>query len=483
MRRVPGVMIFVSALALAASGPAMAGKQRISKDPFTNPDSQHATQVEPDTFAFGSTIVSAFQSGRFFDGGSSDIGWATSQDGGKTWVHGFLPSTTVNSSPTGPYARISDPAVGYDAKHGVWMIASLGLTSQGTGAAVLVSRSTDGGLSWGAPVAVSTTNGFYDKTWIACDNTPSSSHYGNCYETWDDANLGDLLLASTSSDGGLTWGPKRAPQDNTAGLGGQPVVQPGGNVIVPLLSAFVDDILSYRSTDGGGSWSASTVISSLSDHGIAGDLRSEPLPSAEIDAAGKVYVVWHDCRFRSGCSSNDIVMSTSTNGTSWTSPVRIPIDSTTSGVDHFIPGIAVDPTSSGNSARLALTYYFYPNANCTQSTCQLSVGYVSSVDGGANWSAPKTLAGPMKLTDLANTSQGFMVGDYISTSFTGSKASPVYALAKPKNGSVFKEAMYSNRLGATGAQAQDDYPLKVVDDPVLSLRGDRPRRAGPLVLP
>jgi hypothetical protein len=484
MRKVPGLMIFVSALALIASGPAAAGsKQRISKDPFTNPDSQHATQVEPDTFAFGSTIVSAFQTGRFFDGGSSDIGWATSQDGGKTWVHGFLPSTTVNSVPAGPYARISDPAVGYDKKHDVWMIASLGLTSQGTGEAVLVSRSTDGGLTWGAPVAVSTTNGFYDKTWIACDNTPSSAFYGNCYETWDDANLGDLLLAATSSDGGINWGPKRAPQDNFAGLGGQPVVQPGGTVVVPLLSAFVDSIAAYRTTNGGSSWTATTTISNVSDHGVAGNLRTEPLPSAEIDASGKVYVVWHDCRFRSGCSSNDIVMSTSSNGTSWSSPVRIPIDSTSSGVDHFIPGLAVDKASSGNSARLALTYYFYPDANCTQSTCQLSVGYLSSVDGGATWSQPKKLAGPMKLTDIASTSQGFMVGDYISTSFTGNKASPVYAVGKPKNGSVFNEAMYSNRLGAKGAAADEAYPLRVTNDPVLSLQGDRPRRANPLVLP
>jgi hypothetical protein len=41
--------------------------------------------VEPDTFAFGSTVVGAFQVGRFYDGGSSNIGWATSANGGSTW--------------------------------------------------------------------------------------------------------------------------------------------------------------------------------------------------------------------------------------------------------------------------------------------------------------------------------------------------------------------------------------------------------------
>jgi hypothetical protein len=475
----PRPLAFACALVLLAAGPASAGVKQVSSDPFTNADSQHATEVEPDTFAFGSTVVSAFQTGRFFDGGSSDIGFATSQDRGKTWVHGFLPSLTVNSTPAGPYGRVSDPAVAYDARHGAWLIVSLGLNG-GTGVAVLVSRSVDGGLSWSNPVTVSTTNGFYDKTWIACDNTKSSSHYGNCYATWDEAASGDLLLSSTSSDGGKTWGAKKTTADSATGLGGQPLAQPSGDVVVPALSAFANQILAYKSSNGGSTWGTSTVVANISDHGIAGNLRSEPLPSAEVDGAGKVYVVWHDCRFRAGCASNDIVMSTSTNGTSWTSPVRIPIDAVNSTVDHFIPGIAVDRGSSGSTARLALTYYYYPNTSCSQSTCQLSVGMVTSIDGGASWSAPQTLAGPMKLTDLANTSQGFMVGDYLSTSFTGSKAVTVFALAKPKNATVFDESMYAGKAKPT---AQQLYPLRVTEEPVLSVRGDRAQRTQPLVTP
>jgi hypothetical protein len=55
---------------------------QVSDDPFTNPTSQHRTEVEPDTFAFGSTWVSAFQAGRFFDLGASGIGFATARDQG-----------------------------------------------------------------------------------------------------------------------------------------------------------------------------------------------------------------------------------------------------------------------------------------------------------------------------------------------------------------------------------------------------------------
>lgn len=481
MPRVLALLIVVSALVLSPAGAALAaGLVQISSDPFTNPDSQHATQVEPDTFAFGSTIVSAFQSGRFFNGGASNIGFATSQNGGVSWVNGSLPSTTVNSTPVGPYARISDPSVAYDAMHDVWIICSLGLDSAPSGEAVLTSRSTDGGLTWDAPVVVSSTPGFYDKTWIVCDNTPTSLHYGNCYATWDDANAGDLLLSSTSSDGGLTWGPKKTTRDNATGLGGQPLVRPDGRVIVPALSAFANQIIAYRSRNGGKSWRRSKVVSNITTHDPAGNLRALPLPSAEIDGSGKVYVVWQDCRFRAGCASNDIVMSTSTTGRTWTAPVRIPIDPTNSTVDHFIPGIAVDRTTQGNSTRIALTYYFYPNTSCTQNTCQLSVGFISSLDGGATWSVPQTLAGPMTLTNLANTSLGFMVGDYISTSFSGANAVPVFAVAGPKIGNVFNEAMFSTQLPVT---TQQSYPLRVTADPVLSVQGDAPQRLEPLVTP
>ena len=67
----------------------------ISSDPYMNTSSQHRAQVEPDSFAYGNTIVATTQTGRFFDGGSSDLAWATSRDSGRHWVTGVLPGTTV----------------------------------------------------------------------------------------------------------------------------------------------------------------------------------------------------------------------------------------------------------------------------------------------------------------------------------------------------------------------------------------------------
>ena len=149
-----------------------------------------------------------------------------------------------------------------------------------------------------------------------------------------------------------------------------------------------------------------------------------------MDSTGRVYTVWHDCRFRTACSSNDIVMSTSTNGTAWTPVVRIPIDSTTSGVDHFLPGIAAEPGTGGATAHLGLVYYYYTAANCSAGTCQLNFGYIESFDGGASWTTAVKVAGPMLNTWFPLTSQGYMVGDYTSNSFVGGLAFPVFMIAK-----------------------------------------------------
>jgi hypothetical protein len=305
-RRMITVIVSIAlALILPISVLANVAVTQIGTDPYTNTTSQHQTQVEPDTFAFGSTIVAAAQTGRFNDGGASNICWSTSTNGGASWTNGCLPGITKHENPANPYDRVSDPVVAYDAKHNVWMISTLPLLEAGgvRGVGVLTSRSTDGGLTWGNPVAIPSTVGMIspDKNWIVCDNSATSPFYGNCYTEWDDNGDGNRIYMSTSTDGGLTWGAGKKTANNATGIGGQPVVQPNGTVIVPIDNANETALLAFNSTNGGASWSATTTITTISHHTVAGSLRTGPLPSAEIDAAGKVYVVWQDCRFRRGC--------------------------------------------------------------------------------------------------------------------------------------------------------------------------------------
>jgi hypothetical protein len=419
-------VLAVSALVglFTGTAPAQAappGTTQISSDPFAgtaSPAAEHATEVEPDSFSWGSTVVTAFQTGRVFDGGSSDIGFATTHDGGVSWKHGFLPGTTAASTPAGPYFAVSDASVAYDAKDKAWVVSYLGLHAKGGGTVdVLESRSTDGGLTWSAPITVAADNTFYDKNWTVCDNTPSSPHYGNCYTEFDNAGSRDLELMSTSQDGALTWSAAAHTADSVHGLGGQPVVQPDGRVVVPFQACCGSSgIRAFSSDDGGATWNASVLISPFTAHDAPG-IRTEPLPSAEISKDGTVYVVWQDNRFEPGGDANDIVLTSSADGTTWSPVRRIPLDPVGAGVDHLTPGLAVDVTSQGDSTALALTYYAEKPSGCTGSSCQLTAEYSSSLDNGATWSTPTPVSDPMQTGWLAPTNQGVMFGDYISTTF------------------------------------------------------------------
>ena len=53
----------------------------------------------------------------------------------------------------------------------------------------------------------------------------------------------------------------------------------------------------------------------------------------------------------------------------------------------------------------------------------------------------------MDLTWLANTNQGRMVGDYLSSSFASGKVFPAFAVANAPNGNVFDEALYTVKGG------------------------------------
>jgi hypothetical protein len=431
-RRLPLALAVAAtaALVVTLSASANVAVTIIATDPFTNPTSQHATTVEPDTFSFNSTIVAAAQWGRFTDGGASDIGVSVSTNNGASWTAQALPGLTVYSSPAGPYARASDPSVAYDARHNVWMVSSLALDASLNGVAVALNRSTNGGATWNNAnnVAVAGAGQDFDKNWTVCDNDDRSAFYGSCYTQWDDFGHGNLLKIAFSRDGGLTWKLSKTPRVGV--IGGQPLTLPNGDVVVPIDNASETALGYTRSTNGGVKFGNAFTITSITAAADPGNIRSGPLPSAEISNDGKIYVVWEDCRFRTGCSQNDLVYVTSTNGTTWSAVQRIPIDSIPSTADYFIPGVAVDRGTLGANIHVAVGYYFYPDKNCSFATCQLSVGYISSTNGGSTWSAAQQLRGPMAMSWLPDTTQGRMVGDYMSTSFDGfGMAHPVFAEA------------------------------------------------------
>jgi hypothetical protein len=353
-------------------------------------------------------------------------------------VRSALRGTTPSSSPAGAEVGVSDPAVAWDATHNVWLVSALAVERSFTH--IYVGRSTDA-VHWSLPVDAADGT-VLDKEWIACDNGATSPFRGRCYLEYSD-DAANTTVSEYSTDGGVTWS-----TPTVAGailVGTQPVIQPNGTLVVVAgdyknEEALTGSMVAFRSTDGGATFSR-FIVADLQSADNA-PMRAISLPSVDSDTSGTLYATWSDCRFRAGCARNDLVLSTSTDGMTWTPPARI-----TSGTDAFIPGLAADPAHPG---RLAVVYaHFY--GGCGKPTCTLGMSVVQSRDGGKTWSAAQRLdAQPFSTTWLPRAEGGRMVGDYFSTSFAGGRVVPVFALATNPLKGRFREAIFAASLPPLG---------------------------------
>jgi RTX calcium-binding nonapeptide repeat (4 copies) len=402
-------------------------------------EGQHETQVEPDSFAHGSTIVTVFQSGRYVSGGAESNGFATSLNGGRTWRSGLLPGLT------GRFSGVSDPVVAYDAAHRWWLAASLVRTFDELG--IVVNRSRDG-VVWGRPItaALSATEE-YDKEWIVCDGWSSSRFRGRCYLSYMNFAR-NTMETRRSTDGGRTWSaPVSLDARRAAGVvnGIQNVVRPNGDVLL-IFSVFGaaigdDEIAATRSTDGGVTFGSPMRVAPLHNAEF-GWLRAPPFVSADVEAGGRVYVAWRDCIVGSFCTA-DIVLASSPDGVRWTEPARIP--SVSPEEFSFMPAVAVDPATSGRNTRLAVLYHsLNPSPICTPECIEIDVKLTVSRNNGQTWTQPVRLNSvSMQPYWMADTSQGRMLADYVSVSWVGGRPIPVFSLALPPTGPVFRQSIFA----------------------------------------
>ncbi len=431
---------------------------QVSADPFTAPDFEHRTEVEPAIAVQGRTILAAFQVGRGDAGGSVDIGVAASTDAGTTWSSSMLADATTATG--GSYGRASDPSVAYDGRTKRWLVAYLGITLTGrfdepTRSGVELARSFDG-TTFASPITIARAPRgiIYDKPWIACDDHGASPSFGHCYAVWDELGLRsgpyDTVLASTSRDGGAHWSDPVRTADHTHGFGGVPVVRPDGSVVVVYLDTvdpFRPRVATFSSTDGGASWGPSNTIAiphrALTRFNV---VRDPGLPSVAIDERGSIWVAWSDCHFEPKCAVDDIVLSRSIDGLGWSRPVAVAKGTPSTRSSLLTPALAVG--LHGRATQLALMYYTVSGGRCGASFrpagCTVSIGSRSSGDGGDAWGPPTTIGWPMKLGWFPTTRAGYMWGDYVSDAIlkTG-KAVAVLPLAR-RPGPTLDVAMYAS---------------------------------------
>src|SRR5262245_6372305 len=401
--------------------------RRLSRDPYTTPSSQHETEVEPDSLTVGRTTVAAFQVGRRVDGGADNIGFAVSTDNGRTWRSGLLPGLTQESVPPGLHVRASDPVVGYDATTRTWLISTLAIQSQIT--RLTISRSSDG-FTWSNPVTA--IEGFspsavvFDKNWVVCDNGAASPKRGRCYLVYTDTVRDGSLAVLTSTDGGASWS-SPVPIAVTDAVGAIPVVRPTGELVV-VFNWGGRRIGSSISRDGGLSFSAVVEVAEIQVNSPRG-LRFFPLPAADVDSSGRVWVTWHDCRFDPGCDVNSVLLSSSPDGTAWGAPVAI-----TSGRNAFIPAIGIHP----RTGRVAVAYYVVrPGGG-------VDAELVQSAGRGVRFGAPRRLsAQTMRTQWMPNTVSGRMLADYISVHYAADRPLVAWVLASEPIGSRLRQAVYA----------------------------------------
>jgi hypothetical protein len=224
----------------------------------------------------------------------------------------------------------------------------------GASNAMLVSRSIDGGRTWG-PVSTLIRDGeqfFNDKNTITADAT--DPRY--VYAVWDRISadgFGPTIFARTT-DGGTTWEAARPIYD--PGRGSQTI----GNVIGVLPNGIVVNLFTrldagqnntaaaslhvLLSVDQGGSWTGPFKVADLLAVGArdpdTGTLIRDGAALGQIAVApnGHLWVVWQDARF-SGGAHDGIALSRSTDGgRTWSPPVQV---NSRPSVPAFTPNVHV----------------------------------------------------------------------------------------------------------------------------------------------
>jgi hypothetical protein len=399
--------------------------RRIHRDRHANPESQHESEVEPDSLTVGATTVTLFQVGRNRSGGAASIGFSTSRDDGRTWREGILPGLTTVSRPAGTSARASDPVLAYDAAHGVWLANTLALAP---GVTRLTIHRSGNGITWSGPIDATLARSddlAYDKNWLTCDNGPASPFRGRCYLAYTLLGRNDRLAVQRSDDGGRTWSAAVTQQLPVTGV--LPVVQPDGRLVLTFWSGRTG-MVSVTSTDGGVTLDPAVTISQLTSRN-ARPFRSPPLIAADVERSGSVLTAWQDCRFRTNCAANDVVISRSADGKTWSAPMRV-----TSGRNAVMPTIGVEP----GTGRLAIAYYVIQRNG-------IDAELITSADG-TRWTSPQRLnARRMPLEWMPQTTLGRMLADYIGVSWVRGRPLVVLPFASPPRGGRLHQAIYAVR--------------------------------------
>jgi len=319
------------------------------------------------------------------------------------------------------FQAIGDPVMAYDSLGSVYF---LDMTESPYGAVVF--RSTNKGVSWLNGVrAYQLPGGLCDKPWLTADQ--SSGPYSNyIYIGFRYFGAGGGMQFVRSTDKGVTWSsPMALSGDQGAYLSVGPNGNiPGGNLYYACSSG--GSIILYKSTDGGVTFNnTGTNIGFIGPGTICygrytmkNCIRTDNFPRMAADNSwtstrGNLYIVY--AANPVGPDLADIYIVKSTNyGQSWGTPVRVNDDVTTT--DQWMPAITVDKKTG------RVFIFWFDSRNDPSGNLITEMYGTTSTDGGTTFTPNNKISNgsfnPNNMAIGGGNDAGYM-GDYIGNSGIG----------------------------------------------------------------
>jgi len=377
---------------------------------------------------------------RDFRLGYRRIGVGYTFDGGQTWTDTLLVVP--------PHPRQSDPVMVVD-DDGNYFACSLCLPWGNGPSGIYVQKSTDGGVSWGNPVAVVDSNPdfFEDKQWICIDRTFGPTN-GNIYIPWArfDADFQqNQVVLSYSHDNGISYGGPVAVSDGRFIQWPTVTTGMGGEVIVAWYSGFPLGIYTDISYDGGVTFGIDSLVVPINTGSteINGGISVFPYPALASDVnlssphLGNIYMVFMDYNI----IDMDIFFARSDNTAgSWSIPVRLNDDALYNGADQFHPWISVDD--------VGIIHVIFYDRRLDNNNLLFDVFYTRSEDGGDTWTPNERIT--TVSSDPGQAITAGLIGEYIGLSAWLGEIQMVWT--DTRNGD---QDVYSGRMNMTGVAEKD----------------------------
>jgi len=303
------------------------------------------------------------------------------------------------------------------------------------GTEMAVARSADGGRSWTPTFfSLGGPGQFNDKPMIAVDTNPSSPSANSIYVAWDTTVSGhggpssSGVQFSRSTDGGVTFSAPVVISDTGGGqrfgIGADPFVGPDGAVYVAWHD-ITNAILVRGSADGGTTFGPITTVAPTR---IAFDAAIPPqnsrgalvYPACGADRSagafrGRLYCSWMD---NNSAGDTDIFLSTSTDkGATWSAPLTVNDDG--GGSFQFNQWLAVDPVTGAVDVS-------WNDSRNDPTNASTNVFFAQSANGGASVSPNvKVTSAPTNET-VAGANLGNQYGDYEGIDALGGTVRPIW---------------------------------------------------------